>query len=124
MWQTLFELLKRTEPFCSKPGGKFMSRNRFEREYRAAARRAAKADAVEPRAKSARYDKRSRRVIVDLSNGARFIFPTELAQGLADADGKALSNIQITPSGAGLSWPDLDADFSVLSLMAGIFGSR
>ena len=101
-----------------------MSMNKVEREYKAAARRAAKADAVEPRAKSARYDRRSRRVIVDLRNGARFMFPPELAQGLAGADDQSLSNIQITPSGAGLSWPDLDADFSVPSLMAGIFGSR
>ena len=56
-----------------------MSMNKVEREYKAAARRAAKADAVEPRAKSARYDRRSRRVIVDLRNGARFMFPPELA---------------------------------------------
>ena len=95
-----------------------------EREYQAAARRAAKADAVEPRAKSARYDKRSRRIIVDLKNGSRFMFPPELAQGLAAADDRALSNIHISPSGVGLSWPDLDADFSLSSLMAGVFGTR
>ena len=96
----------------------------FEREYQAAARRAAKAEAVEPRAKSARYDKRARRIIVDLKNGSRFMFPPELAQGLADAEDRALSNIQLSPSGAGLSWPDLDADLSLSSLMAGVFGTR
>jgi hypothetical protein len=96
----------------------------FEREYQAAARRAAKADAVEPRAKSARYDKRSRRIVIDLRNGSRFMFPPELAQGLAGADDQALSKIQLSPSGSGLSWPDLDADFSLPALMAGIFGTR
>jgi hypothetical protein len=96
----------------------------FEREYQAAARRAAKADAVEPRAKSARYDKRSRRIVIDLRNGSRFMFPPELAQGLAGADDQALSNIQLSPSGSSLSWPDLDADFSLPALMAGIFGTR
>jgi hypothetical protein len=96
----------------------------FEREYRTAARRAAIADAVEPRAKSARYDRRYRRIVVDLNNGSRFIFPPELAQGLVGADDAALSNIQISPSGAGLCWPDLDADFSVAALMDGIFGTR
>jgi len=96
----------------------------FEREYKIASRRAAKADAVEPRAKSARYDKRSRRIIVDLQSGARFIFPPKLAQGLADAGDQALSNIQISPSGSGLSWPDLDVDFSLPSLMAGVFGTH
>src|SRR5213594_488073 len=96
----------------------------LEREYQAAARRAAKADAVEPRAKSAHYDKHSRQIVVDLQNGASFTFPPELAQGLAGADERALSNIRISPSGAGLSWPDLDADFSLPALMAGIFGTR
>jgi len=43
---------------------------------------------------------------------------------LAGANDKALSNIEVSPSGAGLSWPDLDADFSLSSLMTGIFGSR
>jgi hypothetical protein len=101
-----------------------MATRGLDREYQAAARRTARADAVEPRAKSARYDKRSRRIVVDLRNGARFMFPPELAQGLAGADDRALSNINISPSGAGLSWPDLDADFNLPSLMAGIFGTR
>ena len=52
------------------------------------------------------------------------MFPPELAQGLAVADDRALSKIHITPSGAGLSWPDLDVDFSLPALMAGIFGTR
>ena len=101
-----------------------MSSSKLDREYRAAARRASKADALEPRAKSARYDKRSRRIVVDLRNGARFAFPPEIAQGLAGADEQSLAKIEITPSGSGLSWPDLDADLSLPSLMAGIFGSR
>jgi hypothetical protein len=101
-----------------------MANNDFEREYQGAARRAARADAVEPRAKSARYDRRSRRIIVDLRNGSTLIFPPELAQGLAAADHRALSKIHISPSGAGLSWPDLDVDFSLPALMAGIFGTR
>jgi hypothetical protein len=101
-----------------------MANKDFEREYQAAARRAAEADEVEPRAKSAHYDKRSRQIIVDLRNGSRFLFPPELAQGLAGADDAALSNIHISPSGAGLSWPDLDADLSLPALMAGTFGTR
>ena len=101
-----------------------MATKDLEREYQISARRAAKADALEPRAKSAHYDKRSRRIVVDLRNGSRFMFPPELAQGLAGADDRALSNIHISPSGAGLSWPDLDADFSLPAIMAGIFGTR
>jgi hypothetical protein len=115
--------LARIKRFYSIAGTEFMAKD-FEREYHSAARRAAKADAVEPRAKSARYDKRSRRIIVDLRNGSRFIFPPDLAQGLAGADDRALSNIQLSRSGSSLSWPDLDADFSLPALMTGVFGTR
>ena len=95
----------------------------FDKEYAAAVRAAKRADAMEPRAKSARYDKRSRRIVVELQNGTTFIFPAELAEGLAGATASALSEVVATPSGSGLRWPRLDADFSLPSLMIGVFGS-
>jgi len=101
-----------------------MTGKAFQTEYEAAVRQAAISDKIEPRAKSARYNRRSRRIVVDLRNGAQFLFPPELAQGLADASDAALSNITVTPSGDGLSWPDLDADFSLPGLMAGVFGTK
>jgi hypothetical protein len=36
---------------------------------------------VEAQAKSAHYDRATNRVVVDLKNGATFIFPCKLAQG-------------------------------------------
>ena len=95
----------------------------FDEEYVAAVRAAALADATEPRAKSARYDRRAKRVVVELLNGATFLFPPELAQGLAGASPTDLSQVQVTPSGSGLRWPSLDADFSLPGLMLGEFGS-
>ncbi|MGH9832661.1 MAG: DUF2442 domain-containing protein [Blastocatellia bacterium] len=100
-----------------------MAEKTFDEEYAAAVRAAAQADATEPRAKSARYDRRAKRVVVELLNGATFIFPPELAQGLAGASSADLANVQVTPSGAGLRWPSLDADFSLPGLMMGAFGS-
>lgn len=96
----------------------------FDQEYERAKRAAARADQIEPRAKSARYDRRTNRIVVELSNGATFMFPAELAQGLAGASPKNLAEVQVTPSGAGLRWPTLDADFSLPNLLAGEFGSR
>ncbi len=100
-----------------------MAEKTFDEEYAAAVRAAALADATEPRAKSARYDRRAKRIVVELLNGAAFIFPPELAQGLAGASPADLANVQVTPSGAGLRWPSLDADFSLPGLMMGVFGS-
>lgn len=96
----------------------------FDQEYERAKRAAARADRIEPRAKSARYDRRTNRIVVELRNGATFMFPAELAQGLAGAAPKDLAEVAVTPSGAGLRWPSLDADFSLPNLLAGEFGSK
>ena len=101
-----------------------MENREFDQEYERAKRAAARADRIEPRAKSARYDRRTNRVVVELRNGASFIFPAELAEGLAGASPKDLAEVRMTPSGAGLRWPNLDADFSLPNLLAGEFGSK
>lgn len=90
----------------------------------AAAREATRqAEELEPRAISARFDRDARRVIVDLSNGALFIFPVDRVQGLQGAADDDLSIIEVTPSGEGLHWPQLDWDCGVPNLMNGRFGS-
>src|SRR5215471_3497265 len=101
-----------------------MAKDEFDREYDAAVRKSALSDKSEPRAAAARYDRRSNRIIVDLRNGARFLFAPELAQGLRGASARDLANIQITPSGEGLRWPNLDADFSLPGLMMGMCGNK
>jgi len=101
-----------------------MENRELDREYERAKRSAARADRIEPRAKSARYDRRTSRIVVELRNGATFMFPAELAQGLAGASPKDLADVRITPSGEGLRWPSLDADLSLPNLLAGEFGSK
>src|SRR6267143_975248 len=98
---------------CCRDGKRFMEDRAFNQEYERAKRATARADRIEPRAKSARYDRRTNRIVVELRNGASFIFPAELAEGLAGASPKDLAEVRITPSGAGLRWPSLDADFSL-----------
>jgi hypothetical protein len=101
-----------------------MARSDFDKEYDAAVKASALSDKTEPRAAAAKYDRRSNRIIVELRNGASFLFPPELAQGLRGASAKDLSNIQIAPSGEGLRWPALDADFSLPGLIMGMFGNK
>jgi len=47
-----------------------------------------------------------------------------LAQGLEHATPAELANIEISPLGTGLHWPDLDADLYVPGLLSGVFGSN
>jgi len=77
----------------------------------------------EPRAVSARYDRQSRRIIVELTNGCTFAFPPDLAQGLAEAGDDDLAQVEILGAGYGLHWETLDVDFTVPGLLAGVFGT-
>jgi hypothetical protein len=73
---------------------------------------------------SARYDRRTARVVVELSTGVHVSFPPRLAEGLAGAPADDLSEIEVSPAGLGLHWPRLDADLYVPALFKGVFGSK
>jgi hypothetical protein len=81
------------------------------------------AQASEPRAAAARYDKRRGQVVVDLTNGCTFAFPPRMAQGLEMATDDELSKIEILGRGYGLHWEGLEVDLSIPGLLAGIFGT-
>ena len=82
------------------------------------------ARAQEPYAQAARFDEKTDRIVVDLTNGAQFAFPPKIAQGLSGAKKADLKEIVVSSQGTGLHWPKLDADLTVAGLLAGIFGSR
>ena len=79
--------------------------------------------ATKPRARSARYDRQSSRIVIDLVNGSVFAFPARLGQGLQAATDDQLAEVEILGMGFGLHWETLDVDLKVESLMAGRFGS-
>lgn len=93
-------------------------------EFDAATARGKIATASEPRAKSARYDRKLGRVVVALSNGCTFAFPPHLAQGLEDANDEQLAELEILGAGYGLHWEALDVDLSIPGLLAGLFGTK
>jgi hypothetical protein len=79
--------------------------------------------AAGPRAISARYNRSRNRVVISLDNGLELAFPPHLAEGLDKASAADLSTIEITPTGLGLHWPNLDADLWPPALLQGVFGS-
>jgi hypothetical protein len=78
----------------------------------------------DPRAASARYDRRTRRMVVELTNGCSFVFPPRALQGMARANDAALADVEILGQGHTLHWPQPDADFTVPGLRMGVFGTR
>ena len=90
----------------------------------AAKRRGQRSMKFEPRARAARYDRRTGCVRVDLTNGCSFAFPARKAQGLERASDEDLARIEILGLGLGLHWERLDVDLSIPRLLAGLFGTK
>jgi hypothetical protein len=93
-------------------------------EIEVANKRAAARRAKMPTAVGARYDRHIGRLVIDLSTDFSITFKPHDAQGLEEAKPEQLAKIEISPSGFGIHFPDLDADLYLPSLLEGFFGSR
>jgi len=79
---------------------------------------------TEPRAVKAWYDCDRQRVFIELRTGIVMGFPDQWLQGLVEATPEQLIAVEVTPSGYGLHWEDLDVDLAVPQLVAGIYGTQ
>jgi hypothetical protein len=93
------------------------------REFDAATRRGERRMRQSLLAVSARYDRRSQRVIIVLNNGAIVGFPLPVLPGLEHAAPEDLRTIEVQEAGYGLHVPALDADISVPRLLEDQLGS-
>ena len=94
-----------------------------DEEFSSAVKRAKRRLAAGPAAVAARYDRRSKRVVVRLKSGLDIGFAPDETQGLETATPAELDEIEITPSGLGLHFPKLDADVYLPALLDGVMGS-
>lgn len=84
----------------------------------AAEARAREEARIEPRAATARYDRESGRIVVELTNGCVFGFVPLGVDGLAGATDEQLAAVEVPAGGEGLHWEEIDADVSVPGLIA------
>jgi hypothetical protein len=77
-----------------------------------------------PRAVSAHYDRRLRKIVIRLNSRLEVSFSPRDAEGLENATAAKLDPIEISPSGFGLYFPKLDADLYLPALLEGFLGSR
>lgn len=96
----------------------------LQREIEQARHRGTEEAQTEPRAVKAWYDSSSDRLCVDLRSGVGVMIPRRFLQGLAEATLDQVTAVEVTPSGYGLHWEELDVDLAVPQLVAGIFGTR
>jgi Protein of unknown function (DUF2442) len=87
-------------------------------------RRARELQAHVPRVTSARYDRKTGRIVMNLNSKLIVSFAPEDAQGLENAPPSQLNKIEISPSAFGLHFPEIDADLHVPSLLEGFLGSK
>lgn len=99
-----------------------LPRTEQERQLRGAEARSRRSR--DPRAVGAVYDASTRRVIVELSNGCTFAFPSAIAEGLGDATSAQLAQVEISSAGLALHWEELDVDLTVAGLLRGVFGTQ
>lgn len=95
-----------------------------ETEFERANRRGQDRRTRGPVATEAHFDVQRGRVVVALSSGLEVSFEPHLAEGLSQATPQALAEIEISPSGFGLHFPQLDADLYLPTLIEGMLGSR
>jgi Protein of unknown function (DUF2442) len=79
--------------------------------------------AERPTPLNVRYDDISGLLVITFTNGAIFMVPARLLEGLSQASDADLSEVELLGE-TGLHWESLDVDFSISGLMSGIFGSR
>lgn len=77
-----------------------------------------------PRVVAAYYDKRTRRIVIELNTRMHVAFAPDDAEGLEQAEPAQLEPIEISPSGFGIHFPKLDADIYIPSLLEGFLGSK
>jgi hypothetical protein len=80
--------------------------------------------AREPLATGVRYLLSRDAVKIEMNNGASLVVPRRLLQGLNGASPAQLRRARIADQGVVISWPDLDADFTIMSLLHGVYGGR
>lgn len=77
-----------------------------------------------PCASGVEYDADRDLMVFHFANGSLFAVPPDLIQGLRGATVEQLRDVWLDRAGLSVHWPSLDADFSVLGLVQGVFGTK
>ncbi|MDQ3812369.1 MAG: DUF2442 domain-containing protein [Armatimonadota bacterium] len=81
-------------------------------------------DKTEPRLKTARYDRKTGRLMLEMQGGARVSVPARSLSALADASDEELADLRIVSRGSALHWKSLDVQMTTIALLQLIFRVR
>lgn len=100
-----------------------MSDAEFERQYRQATKSGKEMVKRLPKASAARFDTKSKRIVLEMKNGVTLLVPVALIQGLQTNNEKALSDFELMLEGTQIHWNELDVQFYIEDLLRGVFGT-
>lgn len=96
-----------------------------DEEIEAATARGEESLRNDPHAAAVRYDAKSGRLILDLTNGCTFAIPADLLQFVRDLPPEEIAKVQLLGHfGSILEWEEADIHYSVEGLVSGLFGTR
>jgi hypothetical protein len=96
----------------------------LDRQIARARERGRRIRATYPFAVRASYDVERQRIAIELSNGFSFAFPPSMFADLAKGTSEQLSHLMIDPSGYGVHWPELDADYDIGGIVQIALGAK
>jgi hypothetical protein len=109
--------------FCYVPnGGIIMVITDSDMQF--ATKRGAAKKAAFAGVQAVRFDARRHRLVISLHSGLELVFPPCAVPGLEKACSTDFKHVEISPSGMGLYFPDLDADVYIPALLSGLMGSK
>ncbi|MGH9946310.1 MAG: DUF2442 domain-containing protein [Pyrinomonadaceae bacterium] len=100
-----------------------LTEEEFERQFQEATRRGAEHLARLPKAASARFDTKSKRIVLEMQNGTTVLVPVNLIQGLQEGDDRTLSDFTLMTENSQIHWNELDVQFYIKDLLRGVFGT-
>ncbi len=100
-----------------------MSDDEFERQYLEATQSGDVEMESLPKAVAAKYDRHSRRIILEMLNGVTLLVPVDLVQGLGNGNDRELGDFELRFQGTEIHWNALDVQFYVKDLLLGVFGT-
>ena len=106
-----------------KIGKREYTEEELERNHLEAVRRGQENMENSPKAQKANFDRKNKRLMIDLQSGVTFLIPTNLIQIFQNASDDDIDDIEIVLNGLYLRWNRLDEDLSVSGLIKGIFGT-
>ena len=69
-----------------------------------------------------RYDRKLDAIVIEMRSGATATIPRSLIPVVSAAERRGFSEIELSPMGTSIRFPQLDADFSIQGLIRRVFG--